>query len=273
MKKLNILFISILIFGVFNIYAQETIDNIEKHKDLAFLKGYIDTSNNNYPSISIVENNHSFIIKYGYSDSRNIKYTKTDNKKDEEVVNNSKLIDTKIFKDIAVNKYEKDKDSYISSISKNNKIINLYPIIYDIKANDNNIMILNSNTALVFIDFIYPQTNNKDIIVEYKLPIFIPQTSNIFKIKSAKIITPNIVRVEYDYGRIELWKVISSNKDYEKNKPLLNSKKDYSDITRKRLIWSNNIVFGKTDYYSIIKSWDYIDSPNEPILKELQERF
>ena len=78
---------------------------------------------------------------------------------------------------------------------------------------------------------------------------------------NGSILTDNIIRLEYDDGAIEHWKVRFTKEDIEKN---ITTYKNHNYEVRK-LIWWNNIGFGSPIDHETVKSWDYVDSPVEPV--------
>jgi len=151
------------------------------------------------------------------------------------------------------------------------------PEIYDIvKLNNNMYAILFVLFYNIKIDYIHTEYEYP-VIERYNLPHVRVLSNSFGEIypSSGHFINSNIVKLEWDDGNvIEYWKARLNRAD------IINNKKVCKDVNEKTyvksLLWWNGVKMkDKSNFadYKNGKSWDYIDSPNEPTLEELQERF
>lgn len=169
-----------------------------------------------------------------------------------------------------------DGDKMIWNITSNKKYKDE---ILDVKWADknNNCIVLFIKTKLyiekssisdaTYVDFISDKhINNKPVIDRFIMPIpyIISYNSGLKTMHpiSGRILTDNIIRMEYANGCVEHWKIRASKEDIEKNKKI-----NSADEPSRRLIWWNGIkkepslVNNET-----VKAWDYNDNSSvEPV--------
>ena len=149
--------------------------------------------------------------------------------------------------------------------------------VVDIASTNKGDMVLYSNSQFITLTYTI-NIDNKRIYIEYTLPYqlsFIGLSSGWVKeydLKSAKIISTNIVRVEFDDGRIEYCLV----RDKSKKIP---TKSLFGDVNPRieALLWSNNVGddFGKLNKENCRFFVDkFLFKQNkEPGVKQLKKKF
>ena len=151
-----------------------------------------------------------------------------------------------------------------------------------VKINDNKYMLIYIAQVVFYITYINLDYNIP-IIESYQLLFPVAGGFGVDLPYSTKILTDNIIRLEYNDGSIEHWKVRMSPKDYEENQKIT---KYNSGNFRKQLIWWNGVGYGsqtgitskgiRKDGKGVIqvmdknnvKSWDYSNSDTEPTYKD-----
>ncbi|MBQ9358811.1 MAG: hypothetical protein IJT95_04645 [Abditibacteriota bacterium] len=92
---------------------------------------------------------------------------------------------------------------------------------------------------------------------------------NMKKPVSCRILTDNIVRLEYRDGCVEHWRVCVSDADAAKNKAKWATSKLHSPHS-KHLIWSNGKGKGYI-YRGSEEAWDYTEGEAEPVYKNMKD--
>lgn len=166
----------------------------------------------------------------------------------------------KMIWNITSNERYKDEILDVKWADKNNKCIVLFikTELYIEKS---------SISDVTYVDFISDKHINKKPVVDrfiMPIPYIISYNSGLKTMHpiSGKILTDNIIRMEYANGCVEHWKIRLSKEDIEKNKKI-----NSADEPNKRLIWWNGIkkepslVNNET-----VKAWDYNDNSSvEPV--------
>ena len=162
----------------------------------------------------------------------------------------------------------KDKKNIIWSgvTRKEDHIYGLKIKFLDIKRIGDDYILLYYNFANVTFDITHLSNDSRLIIERYNLPFFILGSYDKPLPKEGKILTENIVKLEYSKETIEHWKVRLSKEDVEKNietaKKAGFSKNKIQTSKRNSLIWWNNIIPGLSDVnYKTDRAWNYNDDP------------
>ena len=136
--------------------------------------------------------------------------------------------------------------------------------------------------VVLFIDYVHLDYDIP-IIESYQLPFISVGSFGLNLPENIKILTDNIIRLEYKDGSIEHWKVRMSTEDYRENQKIVKDDIDGRYFLR-QLIWWNGIGNGsRTDKLIFIdnkakkitnkdsvKSWNYNKNTSvEPVYENM----
>ena len=226
-------------------------------------------------SIKIQEIKYThFLITYNTSD---VLYKISD--KMDDVISSLKLIKTGDINN-RFNIYLYDVSKYggndLILVGDKDKIIwkNSDNLLTDVKELSQNEYIIHSMCTIDYIHVL----DNYQIIERYSLP-FGYINSNHTGIRdpypvSGTILTDNIIRLEYEDGAVEHWKVRLSKEDVGKNieaaKKVGLSEGKIINSKRNSLIWWNGMGKGSPINHDRIKIWNYDDNPTrEPVYENM----
>lgn len=277
---MKIFYIIMLLLITISVYA---IDMIDRTKTFDYINKQII-----YVSKikSLDSNNNAFYVDYRNKLSLDqlMEYTKIENETNINEYSiytykiNSPQLDIKHFLYFEPINNGKSNEYLITKVIKDDNIIwdRFYRNdakdfkIFDIKSIDDMDLILYTDSWTLYLNYVY--NKNKKIYVEYALPHTLQSgkisgTKKTYSLKNAKIISTNIIKMEFEDGREEYWIIKKMSKKI-KTKSNLEEIYPIYDI----VLWSNNI--GKDcirlDSY---KKENYLDQDTEPTIEQLKEKF
>ncbi|MBQ7257065.1 MAG: hypothetical protein IJS60_05165 [Abditibacteriota bacterium] len=144
--------------------------------------------------------------------------------------------------------------------------------VLDIVSTNNGCILLYTDSQSLFINYI-TKIYEKRICIEYRLPYdlsFIGISSGIkrdYNLKLANIISSNIIRCEFNDGRVEYWLI----RDRSRKIPSKSLFGDVSPILN-QLIWSNYIGKGSGNE-PVVPPELIFKQDTEPTIEQLKEKF
>ena len=281
--RLNIILIFLIFLTISSNYANDTsnINDVSKDNNIEVPKYILDYTHDGdlYSFIAVEYKDRvkitknitkSFTGKVRYHPEKmslhsDFIYELTENT--EENLKKYPIIESKtISGNIECIEYDIGKKGTLKAVVADDYYIVLHgsPVLDVKKISDNTYMVLYQQVPVIE----YVHVGLPKIVVEvHFLPTSLFGSQNIPKPKPkiGSILTDNIIRLEYDSGLIEYWKVRLTKEDIEKN-IVLDIKADIHNYFLRKLVWwNNNMGIGGTIDHETHKSWDYIDSSVEPI--------